>query len=1309
MSPTPDDPTNREQADTGVRETPVPAGDPAVGGAGAQGGTRSDRADRMTTARRRWRRELADLGGPNTLLWHKDSVDGDLELTTAHPGGVSMLMAGRATRLSDLVRERSAFLEACRRVELIRAKSIELEEERGLRTCFMAIGMAGWTMPGTDRRAAAPVLIRSCTLHPVNAAHTDYDIDLGDDLDLNPVLVNYLTSRGVQLNPAKLVGLAYSSQRFDPQPVFREITRLAHGLPELNVIDRKVISTFSPAKLPMIADLSEQGETLDDHEIIAALAGDPGARSYLRADAVPEAGADTPALRELLVVDADSRQKAAVEAVRSGLSIVVSGAPGTGRTQTVANMVAATVGADKRVLVVSNKRVALTDLRKRLAECELGDLVLDFPGGAQSPGAVSRAYAESLSLDAPGTEPEVDHIASTLDGARERLAGHREYLHGSRSPWGVSVFDALGARSRLRHRADPPASTVRLDAETLLGMDKAACDENGRILREAAAAGAWAGGADDPWAGARVVAPATVGSLGALVRDLAGKRFTNDAARLDQIFASVGLPPAPTPAHWGEAVSLLLGARRTLAVLTPEVYTADLDALVDATADRTYREERGVSLGWWTRGSLIRRAKELVREDAPQAGLHTTLAAARDQLRRWKALGGPGSPRVPEAIDEAERLWTGLANDLARLDEALTTSRAGADLTRVPTPELMARVRHLDAARDRLEVLPAVTPLLDTLATRGLRPLVDDLAARGVSGEDAAEEMEHVWWESILDHIGDEPGGTHAVTEALTEFQRLDRQYLRLGGHRVAARAATRMRQAKVMYADQAAYLTAQDRLPAHQVRPRELLGYTADALLAARPVWTMSPLVVASVVPPGQWFDLVIIEGAEQVATSAAITAISRAAQVAVVGDERGLPPTGFTLTAAEPRPADTVSLAEPVESVLGALTDVLPVHRLTWSYGGEDERVTAFANLHEYDGELVTFPGTSARRPMNLVTVTAPDETPGDADDPAARDLLRIETAKVVDLAIEHARTDSRRSLGVVTVSPRHSQAVQAELRRRLVDEADPVVLAFFEAQAHPAALPAGEPFFVKHLERTAGDTRDVVIFSVGSFSGEDGRALHRAGPLGLDGGEKRLGVVVTAARSHLTVVTALTASDLDGGRMTSRGAQALRNLIAYAESGADPEVLRRQWEAGRRSTNVTPLRSARRVDDDTILSEFALQLRKEGLVVHERYGTSAQPLDLAVEDPLSGRVVVAVESDGRRYAEVPSTRERERLRQEQFEAMGWEYVRVWSQSVEREPGADVSRVIEAIRTADARSGRVAGRAAGRRRSNARPDDLW
>jgi len=105
------------------------------------------------------------------------------------------------------------------------------------------------------------------------------------------------------------------------------------------------------------------------------------------------------------------------------------------------------------------------------------------------------------------------------------------------------------------------------------------------------------------------------------------------------------------------------------------------------------------------------------------------------------------------------------------------------------------------------------------------------------------------------------------------------------------------------------------------------------------------------------------------------------------------------------------------------------------------------------------------------------------------------------------------------------------------------------------------------------------------------------------------------------------------------------------------------------------------------DPLVANLADRLRAEGLVVHAGYGNSAQRLDLAVEDPQRpGRVLVAVEADGLRYAAMSSTRDRDRLRVEQLRRLGWEHVRIWSTDLFRNPARDVSRVMAAVHAASA-----------------------
>jgi hypothetical protein len=185
---------------------------------------------------------------------------------------------------------------------------------------------------------------------------------------------------------------------------------------------------------------------------------------------------------------------------------------------------------------------------------------------------------------------------------------------------------------------------------------------------------------------------------------------------------------------------------------------------------------------------------------------------------------------------------------------------------------------------------------------------------------------------------------------------------------------------------------------------------------------------------------------------------------------------------------------------------------------------------------------------------------------------------------------------------------------------------------------------------------------------------------------------------------VVSAFTAADLDPARLKARGALMLRDFLLYAAQGGAQPVPQAQPapDTTGEGEEVT-FEAAPRVQLDPLVADLAFRLRSEGLVVHTGYGTSAQRIDLAVEDPQRpGRVLVAVETDGLRYAAMASTRDRDRLRVEQLRRLGWEHVRVWSTDLFRGPARDVARIAAAVRAA------AAARPAAPRRADTGSSDL-
>jgi hypothetical protein len=370
--------------------------------------------------------------------------------------------------------------------------------------------------------------------------------------------------------------------------------------------------------------------------------------------------------------------------------------------------------------------------------------------------------------------------------------------------------------------------------------------------------------------------------------------------------------------------------------------------------------------------------------------------------------------------------------------------------------------------------------------------------------------------------------------------------------------------------------------------------------------------------------------------------------------------------------------AITEGVESILDVLAAALPSRRLSWHYRSLDERLIEFANAEVYEGSLVTFPGTGIDPVVRLVPVDGHGII-GEGD--SALESTPTEVDQVVELVLEHARTRPDRSLGVIALGIIHATRVEEAVRRALA-QAPADVLPFFD-EDRP------EPFFVKNLERVQGDERDDIVLTVGYGKTPHGRVLHRFGPLNLEGGERRLNVAITRARRSMTVVSAISAEDLDPTRLRARGAVMLRDFLSYAAGGPLPGVAAQGTSEVVGAASTAPgsgapdAVSTRAVagTGSVVLADLARRLRRHGLVVHEDVGSSADPVDLAIEDPARrGRMVLAVESDGPQYAAMRTTRDRDRLRAEQLERLGWRHLRVWSTDVFRDPARDVSRILEA-----------------------------
>ena len=561
-------------------------------------------------------------------------------------------------------------------------------------------------------------------------------------------------------------------------------------------------------------------------------------------------------------------------------------------------------------------------------------------------------------------------------------------------------------------------------------------------------------------------------------------------------------------------------------------------------------------------------------------------------------------------------------------------------------------------------------PRLRTLEASYRRAGIADLMGR--VGKDippayAARTIEHAWLWRILEdlefddrRIASFDGGTHSRYR--DEFAELDSRHRDSTPQRVRRLAAEAVIAMMNAHPEETALIRREAAKRRRHLSVRQLFARAPNVLSTLRPCWTMSPILASEMIPAErQLFDVVVFDEASQIPPAEAIGSLARAPQAVIAGDSRQLPPTSFFGQSADGSDDDDIdddnlSLTEDIESLLDAAGALLRDKMLQWHYRSRDDRLIAFSNRHIYGGSLTAFPGAIVSTPVThclipyrpIIGVTGTRSNPDEVE-------------RVVELVLEHARETPGESLGVIAFGQHHADNIDNVLMRRLGEMNEPSLDEFFSENNE-------ERFFVKNIERVQGDERDAIILSVGYHKDPNGNLPYRFGPILQQGGERRLNVAVTRARSQLTLVSSFSHRDMDPGRSSARGVELLRQYLEYAASGGE--------DLG---SNV----------QDVPLNPFELSimdgLQKLGIPVTPQYGVSGYRIDFACAHPDEpGRMVLAIEADGASYHSSPTARDRDRLRQQVLESKGWRFHRIWSTAWFRNREVELNKAEQAWRRA-------------------------
>jgi len=481
-------------------------------------------------------------------------------------------------------------------------------DETGANNLYVAIGSLVWRIK--DRTVRSPLILVPVTLKPKGRTG-GYQIVLDDAGASTPnycLLEKLRAEHGLRI-PA-LADPVFDGSGIDVDAVLREtrLSVLESGL-DAHVDTSVDLALLQFAKFRLWKDLDENWEALAANELVRHLIESPTEPFRDPAtDAADVAGADPDldALLTELPVSADASQAAAVAAAAAGRTFVLEGPPGTGKSQTITNLLAKSVRDGKRVLFVAEKRAALDVVHRRLTSAGLGPFTLDLHDKGSKPAALREHLRTSLSQRGRSDRQGLVTSVEMMDASRRRLSRYAAQLHepGSSGRSFYASHEAELAQEPGPHLPVPERVAAALTADGLESIR--------RVLRELpdharrarpAADHAWA--FLDPAPGLEVDPVSLDSAMRALRSRLEGAwqhhelppvvgvaRDGADLTALAAVLRSDPLHPRVLAeirgAGWGSAVARLRADIQTLparfldvlSVLTPEALRLDLEQLL---------------------------------------------------------------------------------------------------------------------------------------------------------------------------------------------------------------------------------------------------------------------------------------------------------------------------------------------------------------------------------------------------------------------------------------------------------------------------------------------------------------------------------------------------------------------------------------------------------------------------------------------------------------------------------------------------------------------------------------------------------
>ena len=1062
-----------------------------------------------------WQAEIQAIGATNPLVNFERNSYGQIDLTQSHPGGFSQLTTGRATTLSNLVRDPLAFSSALSAARRIKNKADKISLNFGVEALGLLGGLVNLQKDGFDLQL--PILY--WPLHLIYKGE-DYEIELAGPARVNPALVDaFRTCYGVQVDVREVLNRAQQSTDLMPVSVMNYLAELVAGRANLELQKILVITNFTLAPIELARDFSR-----DANALLVRLTSDD------------EAGLLSPVGEQefTLVADADESQKRIISRALVGESFVVETLPGCGYTQTVINLVAALVEQNKRVVIAAGRKQTLNELADRFS-------ALGLAGLAVRSSATWMDIISAISRHEKAQPVDLAAFAAERSNAVGQIEGYFAALDRKDPEFGYSIGEALSQLAKLSAMPHAPETSARIEPSKLL--EHRSRDRAVVALQRAEELGEFKyGPQDSAWYQARFDSPLAVTAAVQLATRLRDQEFDALQQHMTEFTDRVKFRPAATVEDWGKYLKLFLGIRDTLDRFVPDVFDRPLTDLITATAPR---KETGVGRGEMSGGNrrrLKKLAKEYLRPGMHVQDMNEALRLIQSQREQWHTLSyAVTAPQVPLGLNDVQVVYQAFIADLEVLEQHLDPETNQTSLARLPLEKLRQKLDSLVTDTGALNNFGERALVSAELAELGLTALKRDFAKLHVTREQVAAEIDLAWWQSVLEVLIQKDStllsySAEQLDVVENNFKEADKSLVENGAAALARKLADRWHTATA--ADPAATAALRELLKARQASIAQLNQIAPSLIGALAPVVMVSPFEAPSNLT-SQKFDVAIIMDGAGSTVAENLSVLRRSQQLVVFGDDAIAAPEGFEI---ENRIRSLPKMEE-AESVYQIAKRVFGFETLRTSYRTSGQTLGGLINREFYQNRIVYEPTPEefeGKKSHSIEIITEGANANSTID--GATESPEAEVRRVVDLVLNHALWYPQQSLFVASASSVHADRIRSVLQKELKNKPD--LAAFFEAHGR-------EKFEVVAIADLAHRIADRIIFTVGFGLTPRGGVSSDFGQLSLPEGRRYLANTLVSARKQITIVSCITANVIPNDGL-SAGAHLLKTLLSSAEDG-------------------------------------------------------------------------------------------------------------------------------------------------------------